>query len=72
MKKIIAALALVILSMQVATVLGQSLKYPPLSEYVIPPGRRSCVSQECGAAEYLGPSNDQSSNHLGVQGSASG
>jgi hypothetical protein len=36
MKKIIAALALVILSMQVATVLGQPPKYPPLSEYMMP------------------------------------
>ena len=36
MRKIIAALVLVILSMQVATVLGQPPKYPPLSEYMMP------------------------------------
>jgi hypothetical protein len=36
MRKIMAALVLVILSMQVATVLGQPAKYPPLSEYMMP------------------------------------
>jgi hypothetical protein len=36
MRKIMAALVLVILSMQVATVRGQALKYPPLSEYMMP------------------------------------
>ena len=36
MRKTIAALVLVILSMQVATVLGQPPKYPPLSEYMMP------------------------------------
>ena len=36
MRKIMAALVLVILSMQVATVRGQTPKYPPLSEYMMP------------------------------------
>jgi hypothetical protein len=36
MRKIVAALVLVLLSVQVATVHGQTLKYPPLSEYMMP------------------------------------
>jgi hypothetical protein len=36
MRNIMAALVLVILSMQVATVRGQTPKYPPLSEYMMP------------------------------------
>ena len=36
MRKIAAALALVLLNMQVAMVRGQTLKYPSLSEYMMP------------------------------------
>ncbi len=36
MRNIPAALALVIVGMQVATVRGQAPKYPPLSEYMMP------------------------------------
>ena len=36
MRKIMAALVLVLLSMQVATMRGQTPEYPPLSEYMMP------------------------------------
>jgi hypothetical protein len=36
MRNIMAALVLVLLSMQVATVRGQTLEHPPLSEYMMP------------------------------------
>ncbi len=37
MRKLIAGLALLLVSMQVASVRGQSAKYPPLSEYMMTP-----------------------------------
>jgi hypothetical protein len=35
MRKIMAGLALLVISMQAASVRGQSAKYPPLSEYMM-------------------------------------
>src|SRR5713226_4925605 len=37
MRKIMAALILLLVSLQVASVRGQSTKYPPLSEYMMAP-----------------------------------
>src|SRR5438094_8663182 len=37
MRKIMAAMVLLLVSLQVASVRGQSAKYPPLSEYMMTP-----------------------------------
>lgn len=50
MRKIMAGLVLLLVSMQVASVRGQSAKYPPLSEYMMTPEAEVALARSAAPA----------------------
>ena len=67
MRKIMAGLVVLFVSMQAASVHGQSSKYPPLSEYMMTPEAEMALARSAAPEDNFGSCHCQDTYSLRIQ-----